>query len=344
MRVRPARALWGPLLAAVVLDLLARTSADSWLALASAALLALPIVSVLLRPPLTALSLDQQLPQRVAVGDQVDVVVTLRNSGARPTPPVEWQHVHPGLSPATVDFPALGPGESTEVLISREAVARGVYAGRSRGERSTLFTTAPFGLLRWRARRPVGGTVIVHPVTGQRALRELGLSDALASRSIPVAGTGTEVLALRPWRPGDARRDVSARATARHGRPVVLQRERDAGPALVVLAEGGGHGPRWEEAVSAAASLALAALREGRPPLVVADPGPTRLDAQGLLDFFAGVDGAAELSDGDVHEAARRIGRGGTIVLLVPPSAVERIAAVSSLARARGCRLEVLGG
>lgn len=342
MRLSTDRVLLLVLAAAVVLNLLARTSADPWLALASAALLVLPVVSLVLRPRLRDLAVEQRQLAPVAVGEQVEVLVRVRNTGRRWTPPARWQQRHPGLSPAELDVPALAPGQVHEQVLSRTATARGVYQGRVRRELTTLSTTAPFGVLRWTAPAEAAGLLVVHPVTTRAAVREAGLSLALTSRSVPVAGAGTEVLGLRHWRPGDALRDVSSRATARHGRPVVLQRERDAGPSLVVVAEGGGEGPGWEQAVSAAASLALAALVDGRPPMLVAAPAPSRVDALGLLDFFAGVDGTGPLSDGQVTSALRRVGRGGTVALLA--GSEERGRHLQQLARAAGCRVEVLRG
>jgi hypothetical protein len=125
-------------------------------------------------------------------------------------------------------------------------------------------------------------------------------------------------LGLRDWRSGDSARAVSARATARHGRPLVLERERDSGSALVLLAAGPGRGPAWEAAVSRAASLAVAALRDGTPPLLLGAPPPVRADSIGILDWFAGIDHAHGVDPAAVPAALRAAG-GGTLVVLAPP-------------------------
>jgi uncharacterized protein (DUF58 family) len=330
---------------AVVLNLLARTSAAPWLALASGAMLALPAVSYVLRPGLRGLSLEQRQVGPVVAGGQVQLRLRLRNAGPRPTPPVTWQHRHPALGHLVgMDLPGLAPGESHELVVQRPALIRGVFTGSAPGELSTLSSTAPFGILRWTVVCPPSGAVVVHPVTGHAALRQDGARTALVSSSVPIAGTGMEVLALRHWQHGDSLRDVSARATARHGRPVVLQRERDAGPALVILAEGGGAGGEWEQLVSATASLALAALEGGRPPTVIAEPAPRRVDALGLLDFFAGVDSSQPLSDAQISGATRRVGRGGSLVLLAPPADQSRLRHIRAVARAGGAHCVVLHG
>ncbi len=155
-----------------------------------------------------------------------------------------------------------------------------------------------------------------------------------------MAGTGTEVLGLRPYRQGDSLRHISARASARHGRPVVLERERETGPSLVLLATGGGSGEGWERAVATAAALTLAAVREGTAPLLLADPAPVRLDATGVLDFFAGVDAAGPLRAEDLRTAAAACGPGGTLLLLAPAGATEQHARVRAVAP--GVRVQVL--
>src|SRR5690348_7777117 len=99
MTARPTRALLLPLLGWLVLNLLARTSADPWLALSSAALLALPAGSFLLRPPLRRVEAHLHASGRVAVGQQVEVVVRITNTGSRLTPPIRWSHEHPAFTP-----------------------------------------------------------------------------------------------------------------------------------------------------------------------------------------------------------------------------------------------------
>lgn len=336
-RVAPTKALLLPLLGAIALNLLARTSAIPWLALASGALLALPVASLGLRPSLRAVEVWHRGPHRVTAAETFELEVVVRNTGGRETPPMTWRHEHPALTPLEVAVPGLAPGAQVAIPVQRAALRRGVHVSAA----GQLTTTAPFGLLRWsRPHMPSDRPLIVHPVitTGGRLLD--GGHATATDRSVPVPGAGLEVLDLRPWRPGDARREVSARASARHGRPVVLQRERDAGPSLVVLAAGGGHGPAWERAISAAASAAVAAVNAGHPPVVLAEPPPGRLDSIGLLDFFAGIDAVGALRTGDIRNAMQRAGRGGTVLLLSPTTSPSVRAAAAQV----GCRLEVLGG
>ena len=265
MNVRPRPALLGCLVVAVVLHLLTRVSGVSWLALFSGGALALPLVSVLARPQYSPISLRLSLPPRVTVGAVVEGFLVAEHTGRTPTPAGTWVLHHPGFADVTGELPALRPGQSERLPLSVTAQRRGVFAESA----VVLMSSAPFGVLAWRSQRLLEGRLVVHPsLSTTRSLEAEGAPSA-AEHSVPVAGHGAELLGLRPWRQGDALRHLSARATARHGRPVVLERERETGPSLVVLALGGGSGPTWERAVSTAAALAIAALREGRPPVVV---------------------------------------------------------------------------
>lgn len=348
LTARPTRAVAAPLLAALVLDLLTRVTGDAWLALGSAAALGVPLAALVLPPRLAGLQWQLVAPARVVAGEQVVVRLVLRNDGRVATSPVALRHEHPGLVPLDVEVPALAPGEQRQVAAVRTALRRGVHTGGV----ATLSTTAPFGVVRWSQRRDEPVTVVVHPVTAPARTAWADGGAAAAERSVAVAGSGTEPLGLRPWRQGDSARAVLARASARHGRPVVLERERESGPALVVLAAGGGAGERWEQAVSAAASLALAALRDGVVPhLLCAPPAAAaatpllaarrQADAAAVLDFFAAVDAAGPLRQADLAAAARRAGRGGRLVLLLPPGAGTGAARTAAAA---GCHVEVLGG
>ena len=338
MSVRPRPALLGCLVAAVVLHLLTRVSGVSWLALFSGGALALPVVSLLARPRYPQVSMRLDLPARVTVGELVEGFLVLEHTGRTATPAGTWVLHHPGLADLTGELPALRAGDTVRLPIAVVAQSRGVYAESV----LEVASSAPFGVLAWQSHRQLQGRVIVHPARlATRSLEAEGAPTA-AEHSVPVAGHGAELLGLRPWRQGDALRHLSARATARHGRPVVLERERETGPSLVILAVGGGSGPSWERAVATAASLAVAALREGRPPVVVADVAPARIDAVGLLDFFAGVDSAGQPSGQDLGRALAACGAGGTLALLAPPGAMELHARVRTAASSAGVRVEVL--
>lgn len=337
MTPRATRGTAGALLAAVVLHLLTRTTGDPWLALASAAALVLPVASLVQRPPLPELQVERQQPARVVAGAEVDQLLQVRNAGGRTSPPATWRDESPGLEPVEVALPELAPGEQVALPVRRRAGRRGVYDGPGQ---AVLTTTAPFGVLRWTQHRSVPGPpLLVHPVTGSGRVLLAGAGAPEEGAPSGTPGSGGEVLGLRPWRHGDAARDVSARASARHGRPVVLERERESGPGLLVLVTGGGAGPTWEAGVGSAASLVLAALRAGRAVSLVAGEGgpvaPRRLDSTAVLDFFAAVDRVGPLAAATATAAVRRVPPGGSVLVLQGAWPVP--------VRAAGCRVEVLG-
>ncbi len=332
MTVRPTRGCAGAVLVAIVLNLLARVTGDSWLALGSAAAIVLPVASLLVRPPLAALHLDPQGPRSVLAGTPVEQTLVVTNTGRLASPPCTWRD---GVE---VDVPALAPGETLTVRVGRPGLPRGRYDGA----RATVTTTAPFGLLRWVRPVPTSNVLLVHPRTDRGRVLRPGGQLVGATSSSPVAGSGLEILGLRPWRSGDASRAVSQRATARHGRPVVLEREREAaeGPGLLVLASGGSTGETWERQVSYAASVAIAALRAGRPVTLLAGEGgpvpPRVLDVAAVLDFFAAIDQAGRLDPGATRVAQRAYHPGGTVLQLRGLNAGLQISAASC------CHHEVL--
>ena len=338
MMVRPRPALAGCLAAVVVLHLLTRVSGVSWLALFSGSALVLPVVSLLARPRYPSLTIRLEVPARVTVGQSAEGVLRVQHAGRVGTPSGRWSLRHPAFEELTGDLPALRPGGEVRLAVRVTATQRGVFSESA----LELSTSAPFGLLHWRSQQPLQQRVIVHPALVATQRVEAQGSPTVADRSVPVAGSGAEILGLRPWRHGDSLRHLSARATARHGRPVVLERERETGPSLVILAVGGGAGPTWERAVSMAAALAVGALRDGQPPLVVADVPPLRRDAVGLLDFFAGVDAVGPPSGQDLARALAACGAGGTLAVLIPPGAQEAQGRVRAAATAAGVRLQVL--
>jgi uncharacterized protein (DUF58 family) len=314
MRVRPTRALLIPILGAAVLYFLVRVAGGAWLALAADALLVLPLVAMLLPPRLEGVTIRREVADRVTPGQALDVVLLVRNEGRRTTTPFRLNDVSSGLSDVVVAVPALPPGGEATISLRRLASRRGVFDSG----RALLTSSSPLGLLRATSEVPVPGRHVVHPEVTRVPRIAGAATNAPGEVPLPVPGVGTEVLGLREWRSGDSARAVSARATARHGRPLVLERERDAGSALVLLAGGPGRGAAWEASVSRAASLSLAALNAGTPPLLLGAPPPPRMDRTGLLDWFAGVDAVRGLEP-TALAAALRAAAGGALVVLVPP-------------------------
>ncbi len=339
--MRPTRGVATAVLAAIVLHLLGRITGGGWLALASAAALALPVAAVLLRPRLDGLTVAAD-PVRARLGDGVDVRYVVRNTGDRPSPPARLVDSAHGLGAMVIAVPALAPGAEAVAQLRRTTISRGCTSTAP----VELSSTAPFGLVRVSRKLTVPGPFVVGP--RRVPARELPAGGAGAGGSSrPVAGVGTEVLGLRPWRPGDGMRAVHARSTARHGRPVVLERERDTGPSVVVLCAAPGAGATWEAAVEQSCAIAEEAVRRSRPPVLLATGlvAPARPDMGAVLAWHAALDDVRPLDAGTLTAALRAAGPGGALVLLAPPAAVlDRVAAVRRAGAAAGVQVTVLGG
>lgn len=313
--MRPTRGVALALVLAAVLHQLARVSGGQWLALTAAACLALPLVALALRPRLSDLRVTSE-PVHARVGWEVEQRVVIRNDGTRWSPPLRLTDTTPGLSQVVVAVPALPPGAQVPAVLRRTAQAR---AWSSVGV-AELASTAPLGLLRVHRRVVVPGPFAVAP----RPVRAGSLEPAASTGggpAQPVAGAGTEVLGLRTWRPGDGAAAVSARATARHGRPVVLERERDGGTRLVVLCAAAGAGDGWERLLERSCALAEEALRRGSAPYLSAKgvAVPTRPSLGDVLDWHARLDHAEPVDARVLTQAVHAAGPGGALVLLASP-------------------------
>ena len=301
-----------PLLAAAVMYLLASLAGGSWLVFASSAALVLPLVALLLPARVEGITVRREPAARGLPGRPLDVLLTIRNTGGGSTSPLRLHDTSDGLSEAVLAIPGLRPGTEVVVRTERTAQRRGVFDSGT----AVLASNAPLGLLRVTRDVTVEGLVIVHPAVTP-VPRALGVSTHLAGE-IPLSmpGAGTEVLGLRDWRSGDSARSVSARATARHGRPLVLERERGERLGLVLLAGGPGYGASWERAVSYAASLhCLSAVADGTVRSCSARRRLAGWTGPACSTGSRGVDRVHGLEP-DVMMATARAAAGSTLVVL----------------------------
>lgn len=335
--MRPTRGTALSLLVAVVLHRLSAITGSGWLTLGAGAALALPVAGLLLPPRLRDLDVVVG-PVRTRVGSTAEVRVVVRNAGTRASAPARLAGSGTGLAPVVLALPSLAPGARVEAVLVREALTRGSWPRVA----VELTSSAPFGTVRVRRVVEVAGPVVVAPAPRPApVLRAGGAGHGSTSTAGP--GAGTEVLGLRQFRDGDGRSAVHARATARHGRPVVLERERETGPSSVLLCAGPGEGAAWEQVVGRACALAEALVRDGRPPRLLAAgaPAPVRPTAAAVLDWHAGLDAAQPLDAGTLTEAVRTAARGGSVVLLAP--APDVVGEVRRACTAAGAQLTVLG-
>lgn len=142
-----------------------------------------------------------------------------------------------------------------------------------------IASRAPFGFFERKGEKSIQTSVLVYPEL--RKLSHLSLLDeqAAAELSNPKAGFGSEVIGVRPYRPGDSPRHIHWRTVARHGQLVSKEFAQETQPGITVVLDrycplnpvpDTKHQP-FEMAIKAVVSIAEYAMRKGYPVHIVAD-------------------------------------------------------------------------
>lgn len=231
-----------------------------------------------------------------------------------------------GANAADFELPPLSPGnefdESFIVPTARRGVVRVGPVVSRRGD--------PLGLLGRTVTWTEPETIHVHPRTVRLPLLESGrLRDLEGDASGDIADSGLSFHALREYVPGDDRRSVHWRATARLGNLMVRQyddlRRTRVAVGLALDETEYASSTEFELAVSAFASIGVGAIRGGTLDAVftgaagLGRPGEERLlDAAATLTRGGG---------GGLSEVLRRVrdrAATATAVVVVTGSRVER--------------------
>jgi uncharacterized protein (DUF58 family) len=266
----------GFLIAAIALFFLGRMTQVGWLYLIDAVLWGMLALSAIL-PWLGVAFLDarRRVEQPGAVegrngpseGDSLDIEVTLVNRAF-------WPRFF--LS-ASYDCPLAAPGHqrprfflgklpgSDQSLLSSSVVA--YQRGLHHLGPIIVESSAPFGLFRRRVRLGQTQPVLVYPQI--YPLQRLALVDGLAGEVMQrrKSRVGMEIAGSRPYFPGDPRRHIHWRNTARAGRPMVKEFEDPQDQTLYVLFDaiqewGEGRDTTLEYGIKVAASVADYARRQ----------------------------------------------------------------------------------
>ncbi len=226
--------------------------------------------------------------RRVRVGERAVGRLAVRNTSGRRLLPARVE-LPVGRGSAEFPLPSLGPGEEHEDVFAVPTSRRGVVVVgpvRSvRGDawglvRRILEWTDPVDLY-------VHPAVVALPGGGHGMLRDL---EGQATRTL--SDSDLSFHALRDYVPGDDRRHIHWRSSARLGDLMVRQfedtRRSHTAVALALDPADYADDDELELAVSVAASVALAALRDERDVTVLAGGGPLRVgSARALLDDCA---------------------------------------------------------
>lgn len=274
---------------------------------------------------------------RVVAGSAVNVSIDVENSSSTPALPA-MAELPVGDALRKIPIPLIGPRARIHIPSEILTHTRGVIEVGP----LTLARRDPLGLVRrditWRDRHRVH----VHPPTAPLPPSSAGLvRDLEGAASARLTDSDLSFHAVREYAPGDLMRHVHWRSTAKTGTLMVRQYEESQTARASVLFDTHRGEYRSEEefelGVSAAASLSLQAVREGRERFIGSGwvPGRRRPSADGLeelpsltptqlLDSWAELEGAQDAPR--IEWLARALGesrRPLSLVTIVTGSAPE---------------------
>jgi uncharacterized protein (DUF58 family) len=284
---RPTRDGWWCLGAALGLGFAAMNTGNNLLYLLTALLLALVIVSgVISEQSRRGVRLRAVIPDEIYAGRPFTLGARLEN--------VKRRRASRSLALETPErrmyVDRLGPGE-TRLLTWETTLER---RGRRRLAGVRVTTRFPFGLFVKTSRRLLDDEVLVFPAV--RALDDPWRKRLAAGGARPVRrrGRGHDLYNLRDYRPGDDRRLIHWRSTAKTGALVVreLEAETALDTRLVLLGDGTRDPARLEAALAEAASVAAHLVRTDAAvelvgPGLHVPPGRGRAHLRRLLTALA---------------------------------------------------------
>jgi uncharacterized protein (DUF58 family) len=166
-------------------------------------------------------------------------------------------------------IPLLRAGAEHREQITISAPRRGVIPVGP----MTISRGDPLGILRREQAWPEVQTIYVHPVTTPIPSTSAGLMrDLEGAATSTIVDSDLAFHAIRDYLPGDSRRHVHWKSTAKTGQLMVRQYEETRRSRIAVVLDLDAarytSDDEFELAVSAAASLALQAVRDGREVLI----------------------------------------------------------------------------
>lgn len=258
-------------------------------------------------------------PQRVVAGQEAVGQIAVTNQETHRMFPVRLEAAV-GNAIAEVDVPSLSSGATFEEIMVIPTVRRGVIGvGPVRSVRGD-----PLGLIR----REIGWTdridLYVHPVTTRLASANVGFVRDLEGHTTNDLSTSDVAFhTLREYVPGDDRRHVHWRTSARVGRLMVRQfvdtRRSQLGLVLSTKTAEYSSPEEFELAVSVVASMGAAALAEQEDvACIVGGRQVPATSRERLLDALAAVELNAKGDDlpQAVQHSLRVVGRSSVVGLV----------------------------
>jgi uncharacterized protein (DUF58 family) len=246
-----------------VIFLAAATTQAGWLFVMAVGALGAVLGSAFMPHRLKSIWVEREIPELATAGDLIDVTLTITNKGAKPTPPVRVEDLSCAL-PALCE--GLEPGATGTATATRLAPRRGIFEGG----RVNIKCGAPFGFVSTTRTVTVESPIVVVPrAVALDSLSFITGTSRGSADGLRMTAPSGEYVGVRDYRPGDSRRAVHWRTSARAGTLVVREFEDVAAPAVTLLihAAEAGAPPKsqFEALVSAAASIACHLAEGGHP-------------------------------------------------------------------------------
>ncbi|WEO78350.1 DUF58 domain-containing protein [Cryobacterium sp. SO2] len=281
---------------------------------------------------------------RVVVGETVPGQVDVQNPTGRRLAGVSVQ-VPVGSGLAEFPIPSLAPHASTDDVFVVPTIRRGIIPiGPVHAVRAD-----PVGLVRRETVLAQRIDLFVHPRTIAIPSMSQGfVRDLEGQPTRDLTSSDIAFHALREYQPGDDRRSIHWKSTAKTGRFMVRQYEQTRRSHLLI-ALSQAHADfatddEFELAVSVAGSLGIRAIRDARTVSVLADARElTTVTPARLLDDLSGVDladGAAGLRELS-RQAARSVA--GLSVVFLLCGSTTTVAALRACAAGFPLGVEVVG-
>ena len=250
---------------AIVVGIAAANTGNNALYIVEALLLGVLVLSgITSRRNVAGLDVELLLPEEVHAKEPFTATYRMRNRDRWAA--VRWIAVE-GVSQAEpLLLSHLGRGGEEEGTVQAFVRTRGRY----RVDFVHLSSVFPFGFFRKGLRLAQEAEMLVFPELFPAAPKVPAAEARSGERSSRRKGQGHELFQLRSFQPGDDRRGVHWKQTARTGQMVFMEREAESGRRLsIILDNGVGElerdvdRQRFERLVSEAATAADEALRQG---------------------------------------------------------------------------------
>lgn len=235
---------------------------------------------------------------RVSVGDSAVGSIAVTNTSAKPLLPAALESPV-GVATAVFHLPRMKPGQLHEELFTIPTARRAVIAvGPVRSVRAD-----PLHLLRRQVLWTEPEDLFVHPRTTALAGSAAGfIRDLEGMPTTELSSADVSFHALRGYVPGDDRRHIHWKTTARTNTLMVRQfeetRRAHLAISLSVNTDEYASEQEFELAISAAASIGRQAIREQRELDVLTQRGPLRCQTgRSMLDDMTRIVGASLRKD-----------------------------------------------